>query len=48
MRSLSKKKAFIIYRPKEMLLPQPFFIYYLAVSVQGQKYQRAKGIGLKI
>lgn len=25
MRSLSKKNAFIIYRPQEMLLTQPFF-----------------------
>ena len=28
MRSLSKKKAFIIDRPKEMLLPQPFVFRY--------------------
>lgn len=45
MRSLSKKKAFIIDRPKEMLPPQPFFFRYTWQSqFKVKKYQRAKGI----
>lgn len=41
MRSLSKKKAFIMYRPKEILLPQPFF--YILFGILSSRSQRLEG-----